>query len=117
MPRDYRLYLEDMHEALLRVTRYTAGVSYDAFVKDELRIDAVVRNLEMVGEAAKHVPQALRKQHPSVAWKQISGLRDILIHQYFAVSLPIVWDIVQNEVPNLVNSLRSMLEESADEPS
>jgi uncharacterized protein with HEPN domain len=113
MPRDYRLYLDDMLEALLRITRYTAGVTYEAFAKDDLRIDAVVRNLEMVGEAAKHVPQALRKRHPSVAWTQIAGLRDILIHQYFAVSLPIVWDIVQNEAPNLINSLRVMLDEDA----
>lgn len=106
-----RVHLEDMREALERVTRYVGERSYDAFIQDELSVDAVVRNLEMIGEAAKHVPQSLRKRHPSVLWAQISGLRDILVHQYFSLNLPIIWDVVSNEVPLLYNSVLAILEE------
>lgn len=73
-----------------------------------------MRNLEILGEATKHLPDSLRQRHPSIPWNQIAGLRDILAHQYFGVSLPIIWDVVQNEAPAPVNSVRVMLQE-ADE--
>ena len=98
MPRDYLLYLDDIDEAAARVERYVAGLDYSAFIADEMRVDAVVRNLEMIGEAVKHVPEELKDRYPNVPWRQIAGLRDILTHQYFAVNLPILWDIVQHEL-------------------
>ncbi|MDH4085295.1 MAG: DUF86 domain-containing protein, partial [Nitrospira sp.] len=101
MPRDSRVYLEDILEATRKITSYTANLSKAAFLEDEKTFDAVVRNLEVIGEAVKKLPEDLRTQHPSLEWKKMAGLRDILIHEYFGLDSEIVWDIVKNKVPTL----------------
>ncbi len=87
MPRDYLLYLEDILTALDRIDRYTQGLSLEAFRADEMRVDAVVRNLETLGEAVKHLPASVRDLSPDTPWTQIAGLRDVLAHAYFSVNL------------------------------
>ena len=82
MPRDSSVYLEDILEAIARIRRYTRGLSREAFADDERTLDAVVRNLEVIGEAVKQLPADVRSREPAVAWQKIAGLRDILIHQY-----------------------------------
>ena len=109
MPRDYRVYLEDMRQAGGKVQRYVEGLSFEAFALEEKTVDAVVRNLEILGEAAKQVPEAIRSAHPQVDWYRIAGLRDILLHQYFGVDLAIIWDVVQNKLPILVQQLDQIL--------
>jgi uncharacterized protein with HEPN domain len=99
--RDARTYLDDIVEACDKVSRYTAAMTLDAFRTDEKTVDAVVRNLEVIGEAAKKVPDDLRSQLPDVDWQRIAGLRDVLIHQYFGIDLEIVWDVVRTKVPLL----------------
>lgn len=111
MPRDSRVYLEDILEGTRKITAYTGNLSKAAFLEDEKTIDAVVRNLEVIGEAVKKLPEDLRAQHSAVEWKKISGLRDILIHEYFGLDAEIVWDIVQTKVPALDREVRSMLNE------
>jgi len=111
MPRDSRVYLEDILEATRKITVYTGGLSKAAFLEDEKTIDAVVRNLEVIGEAVKNLPEHLRTQHSTVEWKKIAGLRDILIHEYFGLDAEIVWDIVQHKVPALDREVRAMLQE------
>jgi len=111
MPRDSRVYLEDILEATRKITAYTAGLSKATFLEDEKTIDAVVRNLEVIGEAVKKLPEDLRAQHSAVEWKKIAGLRDMLIHEYFGLDAEIVWDIVQNKVPALDREVRTMLHE------
>ncbi|MBK8277275.1 MAG: DUF86 domain-containing protein [Nitrospira sp.] len=101
MPRDSRVYLEDIPETTRKITSYTSNLSKSAFLEDEKTFDTVVRNLEVIGEAVKKLPEDLRTQHPSVEWKKIAGLRDILIHEYFGLDSEIVWDIVKNKVPTL----------------
>ncbi len=86
------VYLEDMLEAIARVERYTSGVDFATFSADEMRVDAVVRNLELIGEAAKNIPQAQRDLTPAIEWRKIAGLRDIVAHQYFNLNLAIIWD-------------------------
>jgi uncharacterized protein with HEPN domain len=111
MPRDSRVYLDDILEATRKITVYTASLSKAAFPEDEKTLDAVVRNLEVIGEAVKKLPENLRAEHSAVEWKKIAGLRDILIHEYFGLDAEIVWDIVQNKVPALDREVRPMLNE------
>jgi uncharacterized protein with HEPN domain len=109
MPRDYKVYLEDMLQAAARITNYTAGFSKSQFKADDKTLDAVIRNLEVIGEAAKKVPNAVRKRASEVDWKRIAGLRDILIHEYFGVDPEIVWDIVQNKLAALESQIKNLL--------
>ena len=111
MPRDSKVYLEDILEATRKITAYTTGLSKTVFLEDEKTIDAVVRNLEVIGEAVKKLPEDLRAQHSAVEWKKIAGLRDMLIHEYFGLDAEIVWDIVQHKVPALDREVRRMLHE------
>jgi len=111
MPRDYKVYLDDILLATDKVARYMANLSREAFAADEMRVDAVVRNLSVIGEAVKHLPVDLRSRHPEVDWQKISGLRDILVHEYFGIDLDIVWDLIRNKLPLLQRQIESILSE------
>src|SRR3990172_2939115 len=101
MSRDYKVYADDILQAVAKIRRYTAGLSFQAFAADEKTVDAVVRNLEVIGEAAGKLPENVRAQCAGIDWKRITGLRNILIHEYFGVDLPIIWDIIQNKLAEL----------------
>lgn len=105
MPRDFEVYLEDIRQAIGKIRSYTANLTLEAFAQDSMKIDAVVRNLEIIGEAAKMIPESIRANYANVEWKKIAGLRDILAHQYFDVDLDIIWDILQNKLPALEREL------------
>lgn len=100
-----------MLEACEKVMRYTEGLDFHAFIRNELVYDAALRNLEVLGEAAKKVPDSVRVRHPSVEWRAIAGLRDVLAHAYFALDDATLWDIVAQKVPALAEALRQILEE------
>ena len=108
MPRDIHVFLDDIVEACGKIIRYTSGLSFDQFHSNEKTIDAVVRNLEIIGEAAKKLPDETRNEMP-LDWKRISGLRDVLIHQYFGIDVEIIWDIVQTKVPELSERVHEFL--------
>ena len=105
MSKDYRLYLEDILGSIRKIEKYISGLTYDTFIQDGLIVDGVIRNLEIIGEAAKHIPLSIRKIHHLIEWKKITGLRDILIHEYSGVNLKIIWDIVVTKVPELKAAL------------
>jgi uncharacterized protein with HEPN domain len=109
MSRDVSVYLEDMLEAIARVREYTVGFDQVRLAEDRRTFDAVVRNLEILGEAAKHVPDDVRALAPNVEWRRIAGLRDVLIHGYFHLAQKIIWDVVQHHLDPLEGSLRQLL--------
>jgi uncharacterized protein with HEPN domain len=115
MSRDARVYLEDILESIRRIKTYTAGVDQEGLAADELRLDAVVRNLEVIGEAVKRLPEDLTQRHSHVEWRKIAGLRDILIHHYFGIDAGIIWDVVQNKLPDFEHQIRAILGSSGDE--
>ena len=107
MPRDPRVLLEDMLEALARIERYTDGFQAGS-LEDGRTLDAVLRNLEVLGEAAKHMPEAGRNRWPQVEWRKIAGLRDVLAHEYFGIDDEIIKDVVAHKLPALTAELRSV---------
>jgi len=109
VPRDALVLLDDIAEACRRIARYTAGLSIDDFRNDEKTLDAVARNLEIIGEAAKKLPSDIREEMSSVEWNRIAGLRDVLIHNYFGVDADIIWDVVQTKVPELAATVTARL--------
>ena len=111
MPRDSRLYLDDILQAIDRITDYTEGMTVVELAEDCRTLDAVVRNLEIIGEAARSLPDSVKETMPEIEWRKIVGLRTILIHEYFGVSIPVVWDIVQNKLAPLGEACRRALEE------
>ena len=112
MQRDYKAYLEDIIEAAAAAREFVTGMDKDELGKDRRTRDAVVRNLEVIGEAAKKLPAQMKRDHPEVEWKKIAELRDILVHDYFGIDMDIVWDVVQNKLPVLTEQVRRILDES-----
>ncbi len=109
MPRDHRVYLDDIIEAINRIAIYTQGQTLSVFSKDLKTVDAVVRNLEIIGEAVKKIPQEIKDQNPNIEWKKIAGLRDILIHEYFGIDTDIIWDVIQNKLPSFKNRIEKII--------
>jgi uncharacterized protein with HEPN domain len=110
MPRDHRLYLDDILDAIGRIRRHLGAMDYAAFKADEKTVDAVIRNLEVIGEAARRVPESLRQTCPETDWRKIVALRNILIHDYFGINLEILWDIVQHKLDGLELACQKLLE-------
>ncbi len=111
MSRDPVLYLEDIQNSCDKIVRYTNGMSFDKFKTDDRTYDAVVRNLEVIGEAVKNLPEQLRVEHPQIEWRAIGALRNIVAHEYFGVKDEIIWDIVLNKIPILQKQVRLILDD------
>ena len=111
MPRDYKLYLEDILEAIEKIQAYMQDVSFERLQNNKMLQDAILHNLEIIGEAAKHVPDVLKAKTSETEWRKIAGLRDIIAHEYFGISMEIVWDILQNKLPELRSHVCAFLEE------
>ncbi|MFB3924225.1 MAG: DUF86 domain-containing protein [Terriglobia bacterium] len=111
MPRDYKVSLEDILDAIRKIRTYTTGLTLQTFRQDPKTFDAVVRNLEIIGEAVKRLPEGARAQHPEIDWKRVGRLRDILIHEYFGVDAEIIWDVVENKLGTLETAVQNILKE------
>jgi uncharacterized protein with HEPN domain len=109
MRRTYKVYFKDIVDAIQNIEEYTRGFGYEEFRVNKLVKDAVIRNLEVIGEAVKNLPEEVGQKFPETNWRKIAGLRDILIHRYFEVDTELIWDIVKNELPNLKAKVSAIL--------
>jgi len=115
--RKDREFLLDIRDAVSRARSYTEGMSFNDFVKDGKTQDAVVRNLEIIGEAVKNLSASFRNSNPEIPWKNIAGMRDKIIHHYFGLNLEIIWAVVQKELPILLTHIKSAMEMETEDPS
>lgn len=109
MHRTSLQYLDDILEAIGNIEEDTTGISYDDFVADRRRRDAVIRNFQVIGEAIKNLPDDLKAGYPETDWKKIAGFRDVLTHVYFGIKPTILWDNAKNNLPDLKKEIRLIL--------
>lgn len=92
-----------------KIQKYTNQLSFEEFSNNDMIIDAVIRNFEIIGEAVKKIPDEIKKQYPDIEWKESAGFRDILIHDYFGIDLELVWETIQNNIPNFKKKIEDIL--------
>ena len=114
MSRDWTFYLEDILGCASKVLSYTKGMTLDSFRGNALVFDAVVRNLEIIGEAAKHLPEETQAMMPDIEWTKAAAFRDVIAHHYFGLNVNIVWDVVQNKIPAMARSAEALLKSVRD---
>lgn len=103
-------FLSDIKEAVRRTTSYTEKLTYEDFLEDIKTQDAVIRNIEIIGEATKNISEELRNKYPKIPWKGLAGMRDKLTHHYFGVNLDIVWSVVKEELPEIILQIEEIIE-------
>jgi len=111
--REAALYLKDILAALDSIAAFTTGYDLAAFEEDDKTLSAVIRKFEVMGEAAKALPETIRQQYPQVPWKEMAGMRDRLIHFYFGVDAPLVWETICRRLPELRRQIQQILKEQS----
>jgi len=109
--REYKLFIEDILESIEKIQRYIKNLDYEKFKDNELVADAVIRNLEIIGEASKNIPDNIRAKYPNVPWRRMIGLRNITAHEYFGVDLNIIWEIITANLSETKPKIELMLED------
>ncbi|MFO7846481.1 DUF86 domain-containing protein [Rhodohalobacter sp.] len=103
------VYLQDILESIEHIQKFLGGVSEDEFYENVEKQDAVLRRLEIIGEAVKHLPEEVREDHPDIPWRQIAGMRDIIIHEYFGVTLNMVWIVATDDILDLKTKVEEII--------
>ena len=109
--RESKIYLRDIFDAMVSIESFVEKMDFDQFKEDDKTTSAVIRKLEIIGEAAKNIPQNITQKHPTVPWKEMAGMRDKLIHFYFGVNLKLVWQTVKHRIPQVKPSIKQLLDE------
>lgn len=107
--RDYKDYLLDIDHSLRQAEKFVVGFDLDSFSSDEKTIYAVIRALEIIGEATKNIPQKFKKEHGEVPWKKLGDMRNVLIHEYFGVNKKVVWQIIKRDIPEVKNKMLELM--------
>ena len=108
MKRDHRDFVDDMQQAISDIESFTEGMKKEAFQRDRKTINAVVRSLEVLGEAARNIPEAIHQKYPAIPWKNIMGMRNKLIHEYFGIDISMVWETIRTDLVPLKSSIAEM---------
>lgn len=111
MTREYKDYVQDIVDSMDKAASFVGTMSFAQFTKDEKSVFAVVRALEIIGEAVKKIPVEIRRKYPEIPWREMAGIRDIVIHEYFRVDLEIIWNVVKERIPALKPSFEKMMED------
>lgn len=111
MKRDFGVFVEDILESIGRIEEYTKDISEGEFYNNIQLQDSIIRRFEIIGEAVKHIPQKVKDQYSEIPWKEISGTRDILIHEYFGVNLKRIWDTIQDDILPFKKQLTKLLQD------
>ncbi|MGB9730055.1 MAG: DUF86 domain-containing protein [Thermoprotei archaeon] len=109
--RDYRDYLQDIIDSINDIEDFTQGMSFEDFARDKKTINAVIRSLEVIGEATKNIPKSIRERYPSVPWKKMAGMRNKMIHEYFGVDIKILWKTIKKDIPPLKQLIQDVLKD------
>ena len=107
--RSFELYLDDILTSISRIEDYAKDFSLDTFAKDQKTIDAVVRNLEIIGEAARNIPEDYKEEHSHLPWGEMMSMRNKVIHEYFGVDINILWQTIQEDLPKLKDQLNDLI--------
>lgn len=110
MCKENELYLEDILDSINAINSYTQNLTYEDFSSDRKTYSATIRELEIIGEAVGKLPDEIKNQHPEVEWRDIKGMRNLLIHEYFGVDLEIVWKVVKDDIPQLKQTVKNILD-------
>jgi len=111
--RGWKMRIEDIVASIEKIQAYIQTMTYEQFRADNKTVDAVIRNLEVIGEAAGHIPLDIQEKYPELAWLEMRGMRNIVAHEYFGVSLPIVWHTIKHDLQPLAEGLRLILQKEA----
>jgi len=111
MKREARLYLQDIIDSITKIQKYTANMTYEEFEEREMVIDAVIRNLEIIGEATAQLPFDIKEMYPDTPWYQMKGMRNIIAHEYFGVRLATIWETICVDLPKVLPQIKTILSE------
>ena len=107
--RGWKLRISDILDAIAAIQKYTAGMDLNSFAEDRKTVDAVVRNFTIIGEATNRIPEQVINENPEIPWREMSDMRNIVVHEYFGVSDKILWETIQTDLPPLVPMLEKLL--------